>query len=72
MGARRRKWPTKGQALTMGIFALLWLANNAYAVLAEGRPATGFYWGMQAVNLAVLAVCLWLYIRAAKRPEDTR
>lgn len=72
MGARRRKWPTKGQALTMGIVALLWLANNAYAVLAEGRPATGIYWGTQALNVAVLTVCLWLYLRAAKRPEDAR
>jgi hypothetical protein len=66
MGTRDRKWPTKGQALIMGLFALLLLASNAVAVLWEGRPATGFYWVMQVLNLAFLAASLWLYRRAVK------
>ncbi|WP_165968747.1 hypothetical protein [Arthrobacter crusticola] len=53
-------------------FALLWMASNAYSVLAEGRTATGFYWVTQAMNLAFFVLCVWLFIRAVKRPEDTR
>lgn len=58
--------------MIMGAFALLWLANNAAAVLWEGRPATGFYWVMQTLNLALLAVSLWLYRRAVKSPPVPR
>jgi hypothetical protein len=72
MGAKRKRWPTKGQTLTGGVLALLWMASNAYSVLAEGRPATGLYWVTQAVNLAFLLLCVWLFIRAVKRPENTR
>lgn len=71
--SKGRKWPTKGQALILVVIALLWLVNNAYAVMVEGRSPTGFYWGIQALNVAVVLVGLWLYRRAVKRtPSDTR
>jgi hypothetical protein len=72
MDTKARNWPTKGQAVIMGVFALLLLASNAVAVLWEGRPATGFYWVIQALNLALLVWSLWLYRRAAKRAKTTR
>ncbi|MCU1516086.1 MAG: hypothetical protein JWQ75_807 [Pseudarthrobacter sp.] len=67
MGARKKQQTTKGQAVIMGVFALLLLASNAAAVLWEGRPATAVYWGGQALYLAFVALSLWLYRRASKR-----
>jgi hypothetical protein len=72
MGVKGWRWPTKGEAVIMGVFALLLLASNAVAVLWEGRTATGVYWAVQSLNLALLVVSLWLYRRAAKRAKPTR
>lgn len=66
MKSKIRKWPTRGQALAMGIFALLWLVSNWISVLYEGRAATGLYWTVQSFNIVLLAVSVWFYARAAK------
>lgn len=68
MRSKARKWPTKSQAVAMGVLALLWMASNWVSVLYEGRSATGFYWAVQGLNLVLLAVCVWLYRRAARKP----
>jgi uncharacterized membrane protein len=68
MGVRKRKQPTKVQAIFTGILALMLLANTASAVLVEGRPATVFFWLAMALDLALLVLSLWLYRRAAKNP----
>jgi hypothetical protein len=72
MGTRNWKEPTKVQAGFMGVLTLLFLTSNLLAVLVEGRPATTFYWVTQAMNLALLALSLWWFRRAAKsRPTPS-
>ncbi|MCA4135646.1 hypothetical protein [Arthrobacter sp. M4] len=68
MGAWNRKQPTKGQALFMGVIALLLATNIVVAVLVEGRPATVLFWIVLAMDLILVAMSLWLYRRAVKRP----
>jgi hypothetical protein len=68
MGAREKKQPTKVQAVFTGLLALLLLTNTAMGVLVEGRPATGFFWIVMALDLGLLGLSLWLYRRAVKLP----
>jgi hypothetical protein len=68
MGAREKKQPTKVQAVFTGLLALLLLTNTAMEVLVEGRPATGFFWIVMALDLGLLGLSLWLYRRAVKLP----
>jgi hypothetical protein len=71
MAFRIRKWPTKSQAVVMGIIMLLWLASNWVSVAYEGRAATGFYWAVQSLNVVLLAVSVWLYARVAKHSSKS-
>ncbi|PVZ52235.1 hypothetical protein [Arthrobacter sp. H-02-3] len=66
MGVKKWTQPTKVQAVFMGIFALMLLANNVVSVVIEGRSATVVYWTIQALNLALLVLSFWWYRRAAK------
>ncbi|MFP3463528.1 hypothetical protein R5O87_22040 [Arthrobacter globiformis] len=68
MGFMSNKPPTKVQAVFMCVFAVLLFASNLYAVLAEGAKATGWYWVIQTLNLALFAFSFWWYRRAAKNP----
>ncbi|MFF2346878.1 hypothetical protein [Pseudarthrobacter sp. NPDC058119] len=71
---RTRSWkrPTKGGAVIMGLVAVMWLANNLYAVLAEGAKTTVWYWVVQFMNLALLCFSFWWYHRAAKNSHPSR
>ena len=66
MKSKIRKWPTKGEAVYVGIFTALMLVSNWISVLYEGRAATGFYWAVQSIGIALLVASVWLYVRAAK------
>lgn len=68
MGVWKRKQPTKAEAIFLGVMALLFLITTAWPVLAEGRPATVFFWVAVVLDLAILVVSAWLYRRAAKNP----
>jgi hypothetical protein len=72
MGTRNWKQPTKAGAVFMGLIAVMWLANNLYAVLAEGARATVWYWIIQTMNLALLGFSFWWYHRVTKKsPEQS-
>lgn len=66
MTTQWKNQPTKGQAVFMAVIALLWMASNAAAVLVGGRPATVFFWLVMAMNVVLLGVSVWMYLRAAK------
>jgi uncharacterized membrane protein len=70
MTTGRKNQPSKGQAVFMAVIALLWMANNAMAVLAEGRQATVFFWLVMALNVILLGVSVWLYFRAARTSKN--
>ncbi|WP_457946574.1 hypothetical protein ACTAQI_13635 [Pseudarthrobacter sp. alpha12b] len=67
MSTRNWKQPTKGGAVIMGLIAVMWLANNLYAVLAEGFRATVWYWIIQVMNMVLLGFSFWWYRQAAKK-----
>ncbi|WP_156368447.1 hypothetical protein [Arthrobacter sp. Leaf137] len=67
MSTRNWSQPTKDGAVIMGLVAVMWLANNLYAVLAEGSRATVWYWIIQVMNLGLLGFSFWWYRRAAKK-----
>jgi len=71
MTTQRKNQPTKGQAVFMAAIALLWLASNAVAVLVEGRPATVFFWLVMAMNVVLLGVSVWMYLRAARNARTS-
>ncbi len=55
----------------MAAIASLWLASNAVAVLVEGRPATVFFWFVMAMNVVLLGVSIWMYLRAARNSRTS-
>lgn len=67
MSTRSWKQPTKGGAVIMALVALMWLANNLYAVLAEGFRATVWYWIIQVMNMLLLGFSFWRYRQAVKK-----
>jgi hypothetical protein len=64
------KKATKPQAVALGLFAVLLLANNLYAVLAEGARTTIWYWIVQIMDVGLLVFSVWWYRRAAKNPPS--
>lgn len=62
-----KKQPSNGQSLFMAVVALLLLASTVFAVVAEGRRATVFYWVAVVIDVALLGLSIWLYRRAGKQ-----
>ncbi|NWL13881.1 hypothetical protein DM793_21705 [Paenarthrobacter nitroguajacolicus] len=67
----RKQQPTKVQAVFFGVLALMLLASRVLS-LFEGHSPTVPFWIIVGLNLVLLGLCIWWYVRAAKVPKNTR
>lgn len=64
----RKQQPTKVQAVFFGVLALMLLGSRVLSLL-EGHSPTVPFWIVVGLNLVLLGLCIWWYIRAAKVPK---